>query len=193
MAPDQPPAVRVSDAERERTVAVLGEQHTLGRITYEEFTERMDRAYEARTRDELDALTRDLPATLPPSRPARRWVVSVMGGDDRTVEVADDEIVVLDVMGGSDVDLTEAEFPRGEVTVRVFALMGGSTIWVPEGARVELGGFALMGGNSSRVRRGEAGGPLVRVRAISVMGGIDVRTGPRRRRARDELPRPPRP
>lgn len=193
MAPDQPPAVRVSDAERERTVAVLGEQHTLGRITYEEFTERMDRAYEARTRDELDALTRDLPAPLPPSRPARRWVVSVMGGDDRTVEVADDEIVVLDVMGGSDVDLTEAEFPRGEVTVRVFALMGGSTIWVPAGARVELGGFALMGGNSSRVRRGEAGRPLVRVGAISIMGGIDVRTGPRRRRARDELPRPPRP
>lgn len=61
------------------------------------------------------------------------------------------------------------------------AVMGGSTIWVPEGARVELSGFALMGGNSNRVTAAtESSGPLIRIKAWSLMGGIDVRSGDRR-------------
>jgi hypothetical protein len=191
---EQNVALRVSDADRERTVAVLGEHHAVGRLSYEEFVERMDSAYEARTQSELDRLTTDLPApTGPPPERKRRWVVSIMGGTDRTEDVAD-EHVVLDVMGGSDLDLRHARFPDGEARVTAISIMGGSDIWVPEGARVELSGFALMGGNDNRVPPG-GGGPLIRVRAWSLMGGIDVRTGTRRRDRKHGLPPPelPRP
>ena len=134
-------------------VRTLGEHHALGRLTYDEFVERMDRAYEARTHEQLDALTADLPeghATRAQAR-KRRWLVSVMGGNERAEDVASDETVIVDLMGGSDLDLRAASFPAGEATVTAIAVMGGSTIWVPEGARVELSGFALMGGNSNRV------------------------------------------
>jgi Domain of unknown function (DUF1707)/Cell wall-active antibiotics response 4TMS YvqF len=196
VASEREVAVRIADADRERTVAVLGEHHAVGRLTYEEFVERMDRAYEARTRADLDELTSDLPAqptAAPAARRKRRWVVSIMGGTTRTEDVAD-EHVVFDLMGGSDLDLRNARFPDGEARVTAIAIMGGSDIWVPENARVELTGFALMGGNDNRVPPG-GDGPLIRVRAWSLMGGIDVRTGERRRdrRSRHGLPPPPEP
>jgi hypothetical protein len=195
MAQERRPALRISDAERERAVRLLGEHHAVGRLTYEEFVERMDRAYEARTHEQLDGLTADLPATpAPQARPQkRRWLVSVLGGNERAEDVAQDETVILDVMGGSDLDLRGASFPAGEATVTAIAIMGGSTIWVPEGARVELSGFALMGGNSNRVpKAAAASGPLVRVKAWSLMGGVDVRSGSRRSERKAGLP-PPRP
>jgi hypothetical protein len=195
MAQERRPALRISDAERERAVRLLGEHHAVGRLTYEEFVERMDRAYEARTHEQLDGLTADLPATpAPQARPQkRRWLVSVLGGNERAEDVAQDETVILDVMGGSDLDLRGASFPAGEATVTAIAIMGGSTIWVPEGARVELSGFALMGGNTNRVQKaGAASGPLVRVKAWSLMGGVDVRSGSRRSERKAGLP-PPRP
>jgi len=57
------PAVRASDADRERVAGLLGEAHAAGRLTAEEFHERIDAAYRARTYGELTELTRDLPAT----------------------------------------------------------------------------------------------------------------------------------
>ena len=177
MAGNSDPALRISDAERESAVRTLGEHHAVGRLTYDEFVERMDQAYEARTHEQLDALTADLPEAHAPRAQARkrRWLVSVMGGNERAEDVANDETVIVDLMGGSDLDLRAASFPAGEATVTAIAVMGGSTIWVPEGARVQLSGFALMGGNSNRVPTASASsGPLIRIKAWSLMGGVDV-------------------
>jgi hypothetical protein len=54
--------LRASDAERERTVEVLREAFTQGRLESEEFNERVDAAYAAKTHAQLGALTADLPA-----------------------------------------------------------------------------------------------------------------------------------
>jgi hypothetical protein len=55
------PRFRASDADRERTVALLREHHAAGRLTAEEFSERLDKAYAAKTLGELDDLLADLP------------------------------------------------------------------------------------------------------------------------------------
>ena len=68
---DEPPAapgLRASDAERDAVAARLREAHAEGRLTLDEFAERLDAAFAARTRGDLAVLTRDLP---PPPRPAR--------------------------------------------------------------------------------------------------------------------------
>src|ERR1700689_5709901 len=54
--------MRASDADRDRVAALLREHHAAGRLTAEEFQERMDQAMEARTLGQLDALMTDLPA-----------------------------------------------------------------------------------------------------------------------------------
>jgi DUF1707 SHOCT-like domain/Domain of unknown function (DUF4190) len=61
------PAMRAASADRERAVDVLKAGFTEGRLTQEEYNERMGRAYAARTYGELAALTADLPAGAMPA------------------------------------------------------------------------------------------------------------------------------
>ncbi len=67
-----PPDLRASDAERERTVQVLREHALAGRLTVEELEERCERAYGARIRGELDALLGDLPRAPAERAPTQR-------------------------------------------------------------------------------------------------------------------------
>jgi len=55
------PNIRASDADRDRAASLLREHHAAGRLTAEEFSERLDRAFEARTVGEIDGLLKDLP------------------------------------------------------------------------------------------------------------------------------------
>ena len=55
------PRMRASDADRERTASLLREHHAAGRLDAAEFNDRLDRAFEARTMGDLDALLADLP------------------------------------------------------------------------------------------------------------------------------------
>jgi hypothetical protein len=56
-----PDSLRVADADREQLVSELREHLVVGRLTQEEFEERVDRAYKATTRADLEALGKDLP------------------------------------------------------------------------------------------------------------------------------------
>jgi hypothetical protein len=179
------PAVRASDADRERTVELLRRHSVEGRLTLEEFADRMGRAYEAKTQDELEQLMRDLPAqTAAPARRARRtrWIVSVMSGVNRRGRFRlGAHTYAVSLMGGMNVDLRQAELEEPEVTITVVCVMGGANIIVPEGVEVELTGIAIMGGKSYRPGKQSPppGAPLVRVRAFSLMGGVSVITKPR--------------
>jgi uncharacterized membrane protein YjjP (DUF1212 family) len=55
---------RASNAERETVVQRLVQAVDHGRLTIEEFDERVAKAYAAKTHGELAALTRDLPGSL---------------------------------------------------------------------------------------------------------------------------------
>ena len=56
------PRMRASDSDRDRTAALLREHHAVGRRTADEFKDRLERAYAAKTLGELDQLLADLPA-----------------------------------------------------------------------------------------------------------------------------------
>ncbi|MGH3320847.1 MAG: DUF1707 SHOCT-like domain-containing protein [Streptosporangiaceae bacterium] len=56
--------LRVSDDDRERVVGILREQTADGRLTPDEFEERMSAAYAAKTWDDLLPLARDLPVDI---------------------------------------------------------------------------------------------------------------------------------
>src|SRR5258708_289091 len=55
------PRLRASDADRERTVQLLREHHAEGRLDIEEFHERLNAAYAAKTMGDLDEILGDLP------------------------------------------------------------------------------------------------------------------------------------
>jgi Domain of unknown function (DUF1707) len=58
--------LRIGDADRDRVVAVLGQHLGLGHLTMQELENRLDTAYAARNRGELDAVLAGLPAIGPP-------------------------------------------------------------------------------------------------------------------------------
>jgi hypothetical protein len=57
----QSPEMRASDRDRDRVAAVLREHTAEGRITMEEFNERLEELYKSKTYGELARLTADLP------------------------------------------------------------------------------------------------------------------------------------
>ena len=63
----------VADADRDAAAAALGDHVAEGRLTLEEFRQRLDLVYEARTAGELDRAMAGLPARRsPPDVEARR-------------------------------------------------------------------------------------------------------------------------
>ena len=63
--------LRISDTERERAAADLGEHYAQGRLTTGEHAERLDRIWAARTRGELGPVFADLPGPAVATAPAR--------------------------------------------------------------------------------------------------------------------------
>jgi len=56
------PQMRASDDDRDRAAALLREHHAAGRLTADEFQERLDAAYRAKTLGDIDKIMADLPA-----------------------------------------------------------------------------------------------------------------------------------
>lgn len=175
-------ALRVSDADRDAVVAQLGEHAAAGRLTLAEHSDRIEQAMEAKTRGELDVLLTDLPETAETLRPERRrkltrWIVSVMGGTDRTGRWRVGETVnAVTIMGGTDIDLRNAELDHDDIVINVFTWMGETVVYVPDSVDVEVTGFSLMGGRSERgsSQRPRPGAPRVTIRSYNLMGGCDI-------------------
>jgi uncharacterized protein DUF1707 len=203
VADDPLPELRASDADRERTAELLRRAAGEGRLDVDELEERLSSVYATRTQRELDKLVADV--VVPEDRnhaprlPVRRgdggtrWLVSIMSGHDRKGRWrVGTNLNVVNVMGGSDIDFNDAELADDIVTVTVFSLMGGASIRVPEGINVEISDFAFMGGNDASIGNPlpDPGGPTLRIKLISIMGGSDVKRGRRLSKAeRRELRR----
>jgi hypothetical protein len=179
-------SLRVSDAERDAVLRTLGDHAAVGRLTLDELEDRSGRALTAKTRGELATLTSDLPqeaglagvsSSVPARRKPVRWMVAIMGGSHRRGRFrAVGSINAIAIMGGDEIDLREAEIEGGELTLNLFALMGGSNIYVPDSVEVETGGFSLMGGHEEigGERPPRAGAPLIRIRVYTLMGGASI-------------------
>jgi Domain of unknown function (DUF1707) len=176
---DQTPALRASDAERDQTVGLLRRHAVSGRLTLEEFAHRIDQAFAARTRAELEALTRDLPADVQPRRRRRpKWLTGVVfGSTERKGRWRLPRFALLGVLfGDADIDLRKAEIGGPVVTITALIVFGNADFYVPAGVDVDLGGFTVFG------HRGEHGeevdpapdAPLVRIRVFSLFGTSDV-------------------
>src|SRR5215468_531646 len=186
--------IRASDAERDATLERLSAATGDGRLTLEEFSQRMNRATTAKTRAELDRLVADLPADVgavssavaerSPARPS--WHISPIGG----LSVSgpwrmERSVIVVSLIGGADLDLSQAQLAAPEVTLTKVSLVGGVSVQVPQGVRVQVSGFSLIGG--TRIEGGPEpgpGAPIVHINAFSLVGGVHIsRSGARQSRA----------
>ncbi|MEI5103197.1 DUF1707 domain-containing protein [Streptomyces sp. PmtG] len=209
--PASPPAVpgspspdlRASDADRERVAEVLREALAEGRLDMDEFNERVDAVYRARTYGDLAPLTRDLPAAGV-AAPKTSLVKRSADGDSAEIDWSERVVVGAEptsgggfafwsgfsrkggwtvgrvftsfaMWGGGEIDLREARFADREVVIRCFTIMGGIQVVVPPELDVTVRGFGIMGGFSDEATGvGTSGSPRVTVTGFALMGGVGV-------------------
>jgi Domain of unknown function (DUF1707) len=197
--------LRISDEDRHRVSEVLRQAAGEGRIDLTELDERLEATYRAKTYADLVPLTADLPvaAGQAPSvplvpQPVPQQVplsgelasgssasVAVMSNTRRTgTWVVPNSHTAFALMGTVVLDLRRALVGSPELTINASAVMGEVKVVVGAGTRILVEGFGVMGDFSEQ--RPEvpfdpsAGGPLVRVRGLALMGSVQVqRKGPR--------------
>jgi len=161
-------------------VELLREHAAEGRLTLEEFTERMSAAYLARTDGELAELARDLPAihgVAAPRRRPTRILLALFGSTEREGRIrVRRRIAALAGFGNIDLDLRQATFERDVITIVVVGFFCAIDVYVPEGVEVDARGLVIFGhkGANGNDPPPVAGTPLVRVFALGLFAGIDV-------------------
>ncbi|GGW77797.1 DUF1707 SHOCT-like domain-containing protein [Streptomyces lomondensis] len=214
MTDDAVPDLRASDADRERVAGILRDALAEGRLDMEEFEERLDATYRARTYGELAPITRDLPATgvavpsvslakEPAAGPdwSRRivggggtstWAAAVMSAFQRKGSwTVPRRFTAVAFWGGGELDLREANFADREVEINVVAIMGGVDVIVPPGVEVVVRGVGIMGGFDHREEGvpGAPGAPRVIVTGFAFWGSVGVQrklTRAEKQRIREE-------
>ena len=89
-----------------------------------------------------------------------------------------DRISPVAVFGDIDLDFRQAPMPADRITISAVAPFGDIEVLVPDGVRVDVGGFTLFG--SKKVAVGDAvsndSAAAVRVRGITLFGSLKVRS-----------------
>jgi Domain of unknown function (DUF1707)/Cell wall-active antibiotics response 4TMS YvqF len=118
--------------------------------------------------------------------PTSTAAIALMSGATRKGQwVIPGQFSAVALMGGVDLDLTEALFAEREVTITAVAIMGGVDIVVPDDITVIVSGIGFMGAFEDNAQvQGTPGGPVVRINGLALMGGVDVH---RRKRRRGEI------
>jgi hypothetical protein len=176
---------RVSDAEREQAVLVLRDHLLAGRLTLEEFSERVDSTLRARVRQELRTVQQDLPdlAHRPPApkRAKLRITAAIFSHVVRRGRLRlGRRSLVVGACCDTDLDLREATVERPTATVVVLLACGNVDVYVPEAVSVEISGLTVFGHRREWGRDvASPDAPLVRVRVLSVFGTVDLWRVPR--------------
>ncbi|MEV2221468.1 DUF1707 domain-containing protein [Nocardia vinacea] len=181
-APDNLPAIRVGDIDRELAAKQLQLAVDEGQLDLLELDKRLVAVYSAQTAQELAAITADLPVIA-----AAREPIELRTGSGARVKdgawIVPAEITAECSSGSIKFDFTQALCPHREVMVHVAAGSGTVQLIVPRGWRVDLDRVQASSGTvKNKVTDGSLpGSPLLRVDGEIGSGAVVAK-----------YPRPPR-
>nr|WP_202451164.1 DUF1707 domain-containing protein [Streptomyces sp. SID4948] len=185
--------MRASDADRDRIADILRDALAEGRLDAAEHSERIDKVYAAKTIGQLEPLVRDLPvgrsAAPAPAPAAPRGydpgqggenpnLVGILGGAERKGRWrVGNRITAVAILGGVEIDLTEATFTAPELVIHCTAVMGGVSIKLPENVTLRGGSVVgIMGGSDiNAFEAPDPGAPVVRVDGLAFWGGVEAK------------------
>jgi hypothetical protein len=167
---------------------MLAEAMADGRLSHDEYSERLPVALSARTLGELAELTTDLAA--PEHQPVQlgdgQPVTALFATTDRRGRwVVPGAMTCVAAFGEVVLDMREAILQDRHVVLTVYALFGKVRLIVPPGVEVVMNGNHILashrGGTSRRVPTSSEV-PVIEVRGYAVVSEVLARTPPRPRR-----------
>ena len=198
MSDDYPIRPANMDAAREQAVEVLTEHFSRNVMDMDEFEGLLDSVNRCSTTSELRELLSKLPpleslksATDLMSAPGgppvvvdadrvrpRGFLLSVLSGTTRAGRwIPARKSFALGVLGGISLDFREAVLGAGVTGVNVLAVLGSVEIIVPPEMAVEVDGMAVLGGfeyQTNAPPRTDPNPPILRVRGLAVLAGVNV-------------------
>lgn len=201
-ASNDPVPIRASDAEREATMAALRDAAAEGRLTFEELADRLEVAATAVTRDDLAALSADLPSGQEAGAAPAPWSPgpgTAVAAPDRQRSVFGDLVQEgpwrvpqsgrwSTVFGDITLDLREAAVGHARVEIEAETTFGDITLLVPEGVLVEIRTRTFFGAVKKEAGHdAPAGAPLVVLSGHTWFGDVRVRAKRLRERLADLL------
>jgi len=189
VSPRQAPRdLRASDADRDRTLALLADAVSDGRLTMDEHADRVQRACTARTLGELAELTADLAVSS--AQPVRldggRVISGIFGPARRDGRwVVPENLTVTAMFGEVEVDFTQAILQARHVQLYATVVGGRLRLIVPDGVSVLMTGHAMLGSKRGGTPPpADPGTPVIEVKALVLGGQVIVRTPQKGRRFR---------
>jgi hypothetical protein len=103
------------------------------------------------------------------------WHVSLLGGFKGVGRWRmGARMVVVTLIGGADLDLSEADLATTDLVVTKVSLVGGVKVTVPPGVNVDVAGVSLFGGRSVQAPVDESARTTVHIRSYGIAGGVRV-------------------
>ncbi len=187
--PSRDSSALASADDRIQVAQLLSEAASNGRLTLAQYEDRLSKTYAAKTYDQLQRLTNDLPEAMEfrrgKSRPApSTMLLAILSGFDRSGRwYVPGRMTTFTLFGGGVVDLRYADFTSSDVELHVYSIFGGQTIVLPPEVNVHIKGRGVIGGFDTTVEgAGAPGAPTVRIRGFSLLGGVGIK---RRKRTAD--------
>ncbi|WP_194917033.1 DUF1707 SHOCT-like domain-containing protein [Catenulispora rubra] len=181
--PAKSPALRASDADRDRVIDTLRAAVTDGRLDPAEYDERVETALSARTFEALAPLTADLgsgPGAGSAKPATKRIVVRQKHGVVRRDGdwILPERLVVRTRWSGVELDLTQAVRTGPELTIELRVVGGGVVLVLAPDMVVDANDLAIKFGASTIIRDAGDGTPTnLRIRIVGRLkhGGVETR------------------
>ena len=187
-------ADRPRDKVREEVVDQLVMNYSHGEISYEAFERRLDTAMESQNNKEIVDLGADLDLTVdkkyieqktqdfsvnytPGETDASDKIINIFSSGSRSGawNVAK-EIHIYSFSSGADIDFTDAIFTHPTVTVKLFSLFSGDTIYVPENINIVSKAFCIVGSiDSDLSSNASPNAPTIVIEGFSIFSGVTIK------------------
>lgn len=175
------PVPRPSYKDQQAAVDRIKQAMAEDLVQFEELDERFAAVFTAETQGDLDQVVADLPVLTQPPPPADARHIApgrsfgLIGGIDIGGWIAmGDNLAVTRGIGGATIDLSSATIPASGATITVRVFVGGATIIVPNGARVQVDSITLVGGKAENIVPAVPDGPVIRIKGFVGVGGLGV-------------------
>jgi predicted membrane protein len=157
---------------REEVIDTLIYNYSHGVISSQAFERRLDQAMASQNHQEIVDLAADLEKTTDSeftSQKERQFNVNYAASDN-------DEIRIITLFGGADIDFTDAIFTTPNVTIKILCLFGGTDISVPEDINIISKAFCILGGiDNSTPSIASRQAPTLTIEGLVMFGGLDIK------------------
>ncbi|MEU5552265.1 MULTISPECIES: DUF1707 domain-containing protein [unclassified Micromonospora] len=170
-----------SELEQEAAATALQEAVGEGRLTLEEFSDRVGAVWAAERIEDLERATAGVVVSAPPvgSTQTVSTVVAFLGDQRRVGRWRlPARLRMFSVLGDVHLDLRTTVCAEAVVEIEAWSLLGDIKIDVPDGVDVELAGIGLLSDRELRLASMPPvpGTPRIRVRVHSLLGDVRVRS-----------------